>query len=256
MSTLSRSEGTGTVVTTSSALTSHSMTLEEEELYFSLSMTLLRSLQQSDVPSAIKAAEAMSDMLGGALPEDSPARMLLEMRRPLEAFQKQQAELQEDEVDADDESDDEDESEDEESTDNSGDEDDEESEESEESEEEEEELAETVLPTQPVPPKRDVENELGNLLERMRRNRRAQVAAKNGGVSQSNKTNGGRGVQDTKVEYNPKQVSPSENATSLNSPEEIDHEFELCQEDMQVLLQIEAEVTKQMERLAVIRRHR
>eukprot|EP00796_Vickermania_ingenoplastis_P001348 gene1348-785_t len=102
---------------------SNSLMPEQEEQYFHLSTIILRALQQSDVAGAMRAAEAIRDMIGlEHLPERCPARILLDVREPLQALQQEQedspeateSENDEDEEEEDEESDDSDSSEEEE----------------------------------------------------------------------------------------------------------------------------------------------
>lgn len=316
-----------------SSSTTGTLSPQQEERYFTLSMTLLRSLQQSNVRAAMEAAEEMNVMLSGALPPDSPARLLLAMKGPLEEREKELQQVEEEDEDDEEEEDNDDDDDDEDEDEDDGDE------EAEEEEEEEEEQEDPARSSKPV----SVEAELEELLSTLHQQHplppvsklvaarmlpipssssspkmAGQDKGRNGspgralvtqsrprGCSRRNKNNHSnrdsgeseglsgptrhrrqRSLQRRKGEEKEEEsevgesfnhslrgsrqsnteamssgsISRSSPATSFSkfhgTKEEAETEVALCQEDLAVLLKIEEEVSREMQRLAIIRRNR
>lgn len=227
---------------------------QDEEAYFSLSMQLLRSLQQSKVPEAFKAAEAMRDMLGGVLPEDSPAKMLLDMKNPLTQLTAYEEEDDEFESDEEASSSSEDSSSEEES--------DDEDEELEDDGEEEEknpymDADELVMKASQCP---TAEEGLETILQYLEKRKQSdpqipKLVCKRGLPVRRNKSrSASRKPQQTGSPTLPPPAAAGSPGAIPDGDEK--DEIELCAEDLQTLMAIEAEVSREMSRLAIVRGNR
>lgn len=230
---------------------------DEEETYFTLSMTLLTSLRQSDVTTALRAAEEMSSMMGGVLPADSPASLLLSMKDELAAYQK----FQEEAADSDEATSSEDDSDSPSSSSSPSD-----SSENDDSESIESSGSDTVDPSSTV------EEELVTVLQHVR-NHRNQLGVKKkddeyNGTPFNTSDNVKQPVRPPLADSKKcsrsllkkrnsmeESILPEKNKLSAGSNPP-DEEIELCAEDLRALQEIENEVSREMERLAIIRGNR